>query len=64
MPARFVVKLGDVRKGAGRCKEIQPHVQGMSIYLNLFPFKLDSVDIIFGVEWLSNLEEVKTFWKT
>lgn len=56
--------MGDNRKvkGFGKCKAIVVTFQGITIVQNFLPFKLGGVDIILGVDWLSQLGEVRINW--
>lgn len=60
-PAKFVVVLrhnGRV-KGLGRCNEIVVTFQGIIVVQDFLPFQLGRFDIILGIDWLSQLGEVK-----
>lgn len=42
------------------CKNTQMVVQRIKIIQNLLSIKLGNIDIIFGIEWLSKLGDIKT----
>lgn len=59
--AKYSVVLGDDRKikGVGHCKGVELTMNDIPMKLDFLPFGLEGIDAIVGVDWLTNLGEVK-----
>lgn len=49
-------------KGIGACQHVNLKIQGVKIKQNFLSIKLGNMDMIMGIEWLSQLGDVKTNW--
>ena len=57
--------LGDVNKGAfkGLFKDLRVFVVENYLHVNAYILEIGGIDMIFGMEWLETLGDVKTNWK-
>nr|KYP41567.1 Retrotransposable element Tf2 [Cajanus cajan] len=57
----YTVEVGDGRKldCEGVCPKLKLEIQGLNIQQDFYVFDLGGVDVVFGMDWLASLEEIR-----